>query len=110
MRRRPAGAGLYVFAEAQQEGRPLHAAMRGELERLAPATMAEEHDRLVILLRQLEGDRGADPFRRAVDAAPADRGGGAERLHLHDHAAEQIAGHGAEEERQRAADAALALD
>src|SRR5687768_4415873 len=52
--------------------------------------VAEEEDGLVVRRRELEGDVGADPFGRTVDAAPVDllRGGG--RLDLHDHLADDV--------------------
>ena len=69
-RRGPALAGLDEVLEAQKERGPLGAAVRGELDRLAPAAVAEVHDAVLALLRELELDVGADPFVRTRRAAP----------------------------------------
>src|SRR5512138_880246 len=72
VRCRPAFAGLDIRTQAEQECRPLHTAVRRELNSLAPVAMAEQHDRAAALLLQPERDIRADPLGRPVDATPAD--------------------------------------
>src|SRR5262245_50581367 len=66
-------AGFRQLPATQKKARPLHAAMRGELDRLAPVPVAEDDDRVVALPRQIEGDVSPDPFRRSIDDAPLNR-------------------------------------
>src|SRR6478735_739332 len=96
-----AGAGLGEGLEAEQVGAPLGAAVVHELDRLAPAGVREEHDRVVAVLAKPPVDRRADPLLRAVDDAPHDAFGGLDLDDLHVEAA-----HRREPELEHAADLA----
>src|SRR6266542_1408824 len=57
-----AGTGLDQLLQAHQERGPLRAAVGHELDRLAPALVLEQDDRVVALPLQVEADVGADPL------------------------------------------------
>src|SRR5690606_38828096 len=82
---RPAFPRHDIVAQAQQECRPFHAAVRHELDGLTPVAMAEEHDRLPVLLREPARDVRTDPLGWSVDATPAHVGIRVGLLHLHYH-------------------------
>src|SRR5688572_1671876 len=82
-----APAGLHELAETQQKGRPLHAAVAHELDRLAPAAMTEHDDRVRPFLTQRKGHLGADPLGRPCRHAPAHLLAGPQRHHVEHHAA-----------------------
>src|SRR6266542_3329894 len=67
-----AGTGLDQLLQAHQERGPLRAAVGHELDRLAPALVLEQDDRVVALPLQVEADVGADPLRGAVGHLPLD--------------------------------------
>src|SRR5262249_9226278 len=56
VRPRCAGAGLDQRLQAHEKHRPLGAAVMHELDRPPPALVLEQHDRVVAVLPQLEGD------------------------------------------------------
>src|SRR6185437_3179390 len=70
VRRGLALAGLEQPLQAHQEGRPLRAAVVHELHRLAPALVPEQHDRVAVLVLEVEADPRADPLGRPFDDLP----------------------------------------
>src|SRR6266511_5477588 len=57
-------------SEADQDCRPLGAAVVHELDRLPPVRVREQQHCLSASAFQIEGDGRANPFRGAVDASP----------------------------------------
>src|SRR5688572_6965530 len=77
--------------ETQHEGRPLHAAMGHELDRLAPAPVAEEQDGVIAVLVEIEGRVGSDPLLGPRLESPLDPLVGFQCGDLHGHAADLLA-------------------
>src|SRR5687768_5546673 len=72
VRVRVAGAGLDELLQAHQVRAPPRAAVGHELHGLAPAFVPEEHDRVVVLLLEVEDDVGADPLLGPAGHLPFD--------------------------------------
>src|SRR4029077_8840161 len=93
------GTAFESASQADQDGRPLGAAVVHELDGPPPVRVGEQQHGLSAAGFQIEGDRRPDPFRGAVDASPLDAIVRRQLDDLHD-------GRGlglAEEEPQRAA-------
>src|SRR5450631_2846407 len=82
---------FHILTKAQQECRPLHTTVSHGLNGLAPVSVAEENNRLVVLLRQLEGDVSSNPFSRPLYAAPSHIFIFAQLLHFHHRSAQELA-------------------
>src|SRR6266480_4960375 len=65
------GTAFEPASQADQDGRPLRAAVVHELDGLPPVPVREQQHCLSAIGFQLEGDGRADPFRRPLDASPA---------------------------------------
>src|SRR5262245_41709145 len=79
--------GLEELLEAHEVRAPLGAAVVHELDRLTPALVLEEHDRVLVLLVEIPLHAGADPFLRSVHDVPADEPARIELSDLHVEAA-----------------------
>src|SRR6266498_1757616 len=66
-------AAFEAASEADQECGPLGAAVMHELDGLPPVAVCEQQHCLFAAVFQVEGDRRADPFWGAADAAPCTR-------------------------------------
>jgi hypothetical protein len=84
---RLAFAGLHEIPEAQEEDRPLHAAVGRELDGLAPVAVTEQDGRLLAVVGEGERHVGADPLLRPSLDAPAHLLAGIELRHLEIHPA-----------------------
>src|SRR5579863_2320463 len=76
-------AGFKQRLEAQQEDRPLGAAVMHEFHRFLPTLVFEQDDGPVTVLLDVEADLRAEPLFGAVDHLPQNAPAGLKFEHLH---------------------------
>src|SRR5688572_25609196 len=83
VRRRPAAPGLHELLEAHQVCRPLRAAVVHELDRLAPALVLEQDDRVLVALVETPIDLRSDPLLGTAGDPPPHAAGRVELDDFH---------------------------